>query len=99
MSLNTFKHCEPNSEYIKIDYETNTISFKLQDGPIGLDNENGCTVDSLIDAAIHIISHLDLRLPCMENVRAVDCLYKSIHHLNSRTGDRIRRGVEGTSKK
>lgn len=98
MALQTFLNCKPDNEFITIDHDANTITFKIQEGPIKQSGHNGCQIDSLIDVAIHIISHLDLKVPCKENVRAVDCLYKALHYLNSRTGDRIRRGVEGTEK-
>jgi len=76
----------------------NSISFKLQSGPIKETGVNGCQVDTIIKTASIILANLNSKFPCTENVRAIVCLEEALIHLRARKEDREKRGVEGTSK-
>ena len=88
----------PGGGDILIDHEDNSISFKLQDGPIKEFGVNGCQVDTMIHAALLIIQGLNKKFPCVENEQAIAGLKQAIQCLENRKADRDRRGVEGTSK-
>ena len=79
------------------DFEDNTITFKIQDGPIKEVGVNGCQVDTLIHAAIIMLKGLNAMYSCLENEMAINKLECAIKHLEHRTEDRMKRGVEGTS--
>ena len=85
------------SRFIDIDHEHNTISFKIQNGPIKENGVNGCQVDTLIHAAKTILEGLDKNYPCLENGMAINKLQAALAWLNERTRNRQERGVEGTS--
>lgn len=87
-----------NDHPIFIDDKENTISFKLQEGPIKEHGVNGCQVDTLIRAAYHIIEGLDKQIPCGENIIAMMALNTALGALILRETNRASRGVEGTSQ-
>jgi len=84
--------------YVTIDDRTNTIAFRIQDGPIKERGVNGCQVDTLIHAAKMIIEGLNKKFPCRENSMAITNLDASILWLEKRKSDREKRGVEGFNK-
>ena len=84
------------NEFVKINHKENTISFKIQNGPIKEAGVNGCQVDTLIYAAKAILEGLNKNFPCEENDQAINKLEMAIHWLNERTKNREKRGVEGT---
>lgn len=83
--------------FIYIRHDVNSLSFKLQDGPIGEKGVNGCQVDQIIDAAKHILQGLNSKFPCRENSIAITHLEDALHWLDHRTRDRKLRNVEGSS--
>ena len=85
-----------NFIYLRLD--KNSISFTLQNGPVKENGVNGCQVDSLIHAAMQIISKLNDKFPCPENDLAVSSLITAINALKARTANREARGVEGTNQ-
>ena len=87
------------TEYpINITEKINSISFKLQDGPVNVVGLNGCQVDTIIAAAMLMISGLNKEFPCFENRIVIEKLNSALYWLNSRKENRIARGVEGTNK-
>ena len=84
--------------FIYIRHDTNSISFTLQNGPVKEAGVNGCQVDTLIDAAYKILQGLDNKLPCKENIEALEHLDKAILALKQRKYNRMHRGVEGKSE-
>jgi len=83
---------------IYIDHEQNTITFKIQDGPIKENGVNGCQVDTIIKTAWLIIKGLDDKFPCDENKIVMTDLDHALCVLKVRKMDREKRGVEGESK-
>lgn len=83
---------------IHITDKINSISFKLQNGPIKEVGVNGCQVDTLIAAAQLIIAGLNKEFPCFENRIVIEKLNSALYWLNSRKENRVVRGVEGLNK-
>jgi len=83
---------------INITEKMNTISFKIQDGPIKENGVNGCQVDTIIQAAFTIIEGLNDKFPCEENRRCLNNLGLALIELKDRKKNRESRGVEGSNK-
>ncbi len=93
------KYDELRGEYpIGVTDNINTISFKLQKGPIKKHGVNGCQVDTLIEAARLIIAKLNGNFTCEENETALYHLDNALEALKARKVDREKRGVEGLDK-
>jgi len=84
---------------INITDRMNTISFRLQNGPIGQNGVNGCQVDTMIEASMIIIKSLNENFPCKENEKAIEKLTEALFWIEERKRDRTKRGVEGLNKK
>ena len=84
--------------YVKVNHDTNEITFKIQNGPIKEVGENGCQVDMMVYISRCIISGLNQKFPCRENSCAITKLDEAGHWLDARTKDREVRGVEGLDK-
>lgn len=82
---------------IYIDHDINTISFRIQNGPIKEVGINGCQVDELIRTAEIIIDGLNQKFPCAENATVLADLNHALQVLEKRRKDREQRGVEGRS--
>lgn len=88
--------CKP--AYIWVENEKNTITFKIQNGPIKEVGENGCQLDQLISAAKLIIEGLDKNFPSFDNQCAIHSLSAALLALSNRKREREARGVEGKSE-
>lgn len=84
--------------FVELDGENATIKFKLQNGPIKENGENGCQVDMMIYLAIVIIREFNHRFPCRENSITITKLEEAQMWLDKRTADREARGGEGLYK-
>jgi hypothetical protein len=84
-------------KHVIVNHEENTISFKIQNGPIKEVGENGCQVDTLLAASILIITGLDEKFPCNENKKCLESLQEAYNQLGYRKLAREKREVEGTS--
>lgn len=93
----TAEEYEKVRKFVNVNHDENTITFKIQNGPIKEVGVNGCQVDTLIHAAKAILEGLNKRFPCYENTQAINRLEMAIHWLKERTKDRERREVEGTN--
>lgn len=91
------KEIRPNN-FVYVRHDVNSISFKIQNGPIKENGVNGCKVDTLIHAAKTIIEELNKNFPCEENNTAVLRLNQALYALERRKKDRETRGVEGYNK-
>lgn len=91
------KEIRPNN-HIYVRHDVNSISFTIQNGPVGENGVNGCQVDTIIEAAKIIIEGLNKNFPCRENAVAVTKLDEALMWLNKRKQDRLKRGVEGLNK-
>ena len=83
---------------IYVDHDVNMISFRIQNGPIKEVGINGCQVDTLIEAAILILSGLNDKFSCEENTKAINCLMRATNFLKERKINREKRQVEGLKK-
>lgn len=86
-------------EHITVNHAENSIKFDIQDGPIKENGVNGCQIDDMVHVAMVIIKKLNDKYPCEENSQAISCLSQALKHLDDRTKNREKRGVEGTSIK
>ena len=86
------------SDYILIDHIENTISFKIQKGPIKEVGVNGCQIDAILHAYRAIIIGLNEKYPCSENKYTTAHLDKAIAYQEQRKKEREARGVEGFNK-
>lgn len=84
--------------HITIPEEGNTITFKLQEGPLGADNFNGQQIDGLISICADILRHFNKKFPCRENSCAITHLDEAMMWLEKRRRDREARGVEGKNE-
>ncbi len=85
-------------QYVTVDFETNTISFRVQKGPIKEVGENGCQIDELIHIALVVIRDLNRQFPCRENSITITKLEEALLWLDARKKDREQRAVEGFNK-
>lgn len=83
---------------VSVCHSENMISFKLQKGPIKEVGVNGCQVDTIIATALRIITKLNEKFPCAQNVQAMHSLAAALSALDDRRRDRELRDVEGTNK-
>ena len=83
---------------ILIDHNNNSITFKIQDGPIKENGVNGCQIDTIIETARIMLSKLNENFSCNENIIAISYLDDALFKLSERKKDRLKRGVEGKSE-
>jgi|SRR3990167_1239079 len=91
------KNIRPNC-FIYLREDKNSLSFTLQNGPVGTHGINGCQVDTIIEAAKLILEGINKKFPCRENSIAITKLDEALMWLMKRTRDREDRGVEGFNK-
>jgi len=84
--------------HVIIPEEGNTITFKMQEGPIKEVGENGQQIDTLIGACAIVLRYFNKKFPCRENSCAITHLDEAMMWLGKRTRDRENRGVEGENK-
>ena len=85
------------NHFIVVDDDTNTISFKIQQGPIKEKGLNGCQLTDLVVVANHMVTELSKNHPCAENDLTTMYWEKGLQAQADRTKDRETRNVEGTS--
>lgn len=86
-------------DFVTVDHDTNTVSFKIQNGPIAKNGLNGCQVDEMVAIARTIIQELNAKFPCRENALTITKLQEAEMWLRERKRERTARGVEGYDKK
>lgn len=84
--------------FIYVRDDVNSLSFTIQNGPVKEHGVNGCQVDTIIHAALAIISGLNDYFPSQYNADCMHHLEGAIHALEQRTKDREKRGVEGINQ-
>lgn len=89
---------QPKGNHIEINHKHNAITFRFQKGVTKKGVRNGCQVDELIAVAKMILEGLNKKVKCEENERAIEGLKSALYHLEVRTIDRKKRGVESTVK-
>jgi len=85
------------TNHIYVRHDVNSLSFTLQNGPIGEVGKNGCQVTEIIAVAKHILEGLNRLYPSRENAMSITKLDEALMWQDKRTSDRIARGVEGKS--
>ena len=85
-----------NHEY-EIRVAGTSTKLKFQKGPIGAVGVNGITHEVLLAVLIDRLKGFQSgQFACRENALALTKLEEATHWLNSRTRERVARGVEGT---
>ena len=85
-------------EYIKVNHNTNTVSFTIQNGPIKENGKNGCQLIDMVATAKNMLEKLNTKFPCRENAMTITKLDEALMWQEKRTKDREDRNVEGYSK-
>ncbi len=74
--------------------------IKFQKGPLKENDLNGCFQEDLIEICIDRLRCFQQSgFSCRENAKALTKLEEALMWLNSRTEDRLKRGVEGKLEK
>lgn len=73
-------------------------SIQFQHGPIQENGINGVQNEQLLELLIMRTEQLDLRMPCVENAEAIECMKAALAAFNVRTEKRRAQGVEGTER-
>ena len=81
--------------FLRVGQVDNSITFRLQEGPIKENGVNGCQIDHIIWAAATILRAFNKKFPCRENSIAITNLDDAILWLEKRTKDREKRNAEG----
>ncbi len=92
-----FNRVLKGSAPIIVDHKNNTISFKIQDGPIKENGINGCQLTDMVEVATHMVSTLNETHRCRENSVTITKWEEGLMWQEKRTKDRETRNVEGTS--
>ena len=71
------------------------FAIKFQDGTLK-DGRNGLTVEEVVTEVIKRVSLYNSKVPCKENIYALEYLNLALGNLEARTEDRKEREVEGT---
>ena len=76
------------------------ILINFQDGPVKEAGVNGIFVEDLLTIAVARLKHFQSgEFPSERNEQAIKFIKSAHHILNERTRERVKRGVEGLSKK
>jgi hypothetical protein len=78
--------------------EGSKIDFIIQDGTIKDNGINGVQVTDMLDFTLKVYQSLNSEVPCPENDLTIKYLSDAKDVQDSRTKNRIKRGVEGTSE-
>lgn len=71
------------------------VNISFQRGPVKEVGVNGITSEALLAILIHRTEVLNHKFPCRENELAIAGLLAALMQFESRTRDRMQRGVEG----
>ena len=74
------------------------LDISFQNGAVKENGVNGITSEALLAILIHRTEGLNDRFPCKENEEAIEALKTALNAFESRTKNRIARGVEGLEK-
>ena len=75
--------------------QNSKVSFQL--GPVKDNGVNGVTNEALLAILIHRTNYLNEKFRCRENSIAITKMEEALHWFESRTKNRIDRGVEGVN--
>ena len=100
MALETLRNVPgmERGQFIVINDNDNTLTFKIQEGPVKENGLNGCQVDDVIEIAQCMVDGLNRVFSCPENEECIAYLRAARDSLKARTRDRETRGVEGYDK-
>jgi len=77
----------------------NCLEIEFQHGPVKEVGINGATNEVLIEIVMDRLAGFQTgKFACLANANALHSLEDALRHLQSRTADRVSRGVEGTNQ-
>lgn len=82
---------DPFRDYGEIQLTGNTVwgfSVQFQHGPIQENGINGIQNEQLLELLIMRTEQLDLRMPCVENAEAIECMKAALAAFNVRAEKR-----------
>ena len=85
-------------EYIKVDSENVTVTFKIQSDPVSEVGIDGVQALDMLEYVRNLFSSLNEVFPCRENSLTITKIEEAIHWQKARTEDRQARNVEGTNQ-
>jgi len=89
----------PGHSYVVEDTDGNVIAYlDFQNGPVKEAGVNGVTNEALLAILIHRTSVLNENFPSHLNEAAIKSMQVALNLFESRTRDRVARGVEGENK-
>ena len=91
------KEIRPNN-FVYVRHDVNSLSFTIQNGPIGENGVNGCQVDTIAATLIKMIDELNKKFPSIYNDYALSHFTQGLDSLKARKADREKRNVEGKSE-
>ena len=74
------------------------VTFSIQSGPVKEFGRNGLDATDIIRFTIGLYRSFNNAQPCRENSCTITKLEEALHWQESRTRDRVNRGVEGKNK-
>jgi len=105
MNLNDFDvkerafpfHNTDSDAFIRVDADS--VTFRLQKGPIREVGVNGCQIDDMVKFIIDTVAGFNAKFSCRENQLAIEKLTEAWLWFAARKLDREARSVEGLNKK
>ncbi len=84
------------SEFMIVD--GNSLSIKIQDGPIKESGVNGIQITDVLGYCLEVYKSFNSEFPCRENSLTITKIEEALHWQEARTRDRVKRDVEGFNK-
>ena len=75
-----------------------SVTFRMQRGPIKEVGVNGCQIDDMVKFVAETVRALNAKFPCRENSVAITKLDEAMLWFEARRLDRVARGTEGLNK-
>ncbi len=96
--LDKAAHLMPEKDKAYIRRKGATVTFDIQNGPVGENGVNGMQINKLITFTRRVLEQLNDQFPSRENSLTITKLEEAEHWQDARTIDRTIRGVEGHNK-
>jgi hypothetical protein len=81
-------------------HDVDSLSFNMLTKPASKGGDmNKCQLTDLITTVKIMLEYLNAKFPCWENEQTMNHLREALRHQESRTRERVNRGVEGKDEK
>lgn len=92
------KQEQPFRNYPPININGNSVTFRVQDGPLSDVGFNGIQVTDMLEFVKDVYVSMNKDHPCRENSLTITKIEEALHWQKARTEDRVARNVEGFNK-